>query len=68
MDEGLVGHAGDKCSNDVGIYDVGELTALFGELADVLSKGFTCFLFVGLEVPGVSRAHVSASEVPQRCI
>jgi len=60
----LASGAGNEGSDDVGIRDVGELGALFGESPDEVSEGLIGLLPATPEVPGVPRAHVSALEVP----
>ena len=58
--------AGNKGSDDVGVRDVGELGALFGESPDEISEGLVWLLPAAPEIPGVPRAHVCALEVPDK--
>jgi len=60
----LAGGTADEGSDDVEVCDVGELGALLGESPDEVSEGLIGLLPAGPEVPGVSRAHVCALEVP----
>ena len=60
----LASGAGDERSDDVGVRDVGELGALFGETRDEVLERLVRLLPATPEVPGVSRAHVCALEVP----
>ena len=60
----LAGGTGDEGSDDVGVGDVGELGALFGESPNEVSEGLIRLLLAAPEVLGVSRAHVCALEVP----
>ena len=59
----LPGGTGDEGSDDVGVCDVEELSALLGESPDEVSEGLIGLLTVAPEVPGVPRAHVCALEV-----
>ena len=62
----LAGGTGNEGSDDVGVRDVGELSALFGESPDEVSEGLIGLLPAAPEVPGVPRAHVRALEVPDK--
>jgi len=62
----LAGGTGDEGSDDIGVGDVGELGALFGEPPDEVSEGFIRLLPAAPEVSGVPRAHVCALEVPDK--
>jgi len=60
----LAGGTGNEGSDNVGVGDVGELGALFGEPPDEVSEGLIRLLPAAPEVPGVPRAYVCALEVP----
>jgi hypothetical protein len=64
MDQGLVGSPRQERADDVGISDVGQLIALFGETSDVVTEGLVRLLSTVLEVPRVLKARVSALKVP----
>ena len=59
----LTGGADDEGSDDVRVYDVGELDALFRETSDEISERFIRLLPAAPEVLGIPRAHVCAMEV-----
>ena len=54
MDERLTGHAIDEGVDRVGIGDVGELIAIFGEAFDVLPEGLIGPLPIVIEVSRVT--------------
>jgi hypothetical protein len=60
----LASGAGDERPDDVGLYDVGELGALLGEMPDEVSERLVRLLPIAPNVLGVSRAHVCALKVP----
>jgi len=60
----LAGGADDEGPDDVGVCDVGKLSALLGESPDEVSEGLIGILPAAPEVLGVSRTHVCALEVP----
>jgi hypothetical protein len=64
MNQGLVGSPRQERADDVGINDVGQLIALLGETANVVTEGLIWLLPIVLEVPRVPRAHVGALKVP----
>jgi hypothetical protein len=64
MHQLLAGGAGNEGPDDVGVCDVGELGALFGESPDEISEGLIRLLPTAPEVPGISKTHVCALEIP----
>jgi len=58
--------ARNEGSDDIGVRDVGELSALFGESPDEVSERLIELLPTAPEVLGVPRAHVCALEVPDK--
>jgi hypothetical protein len=64
VNQGLVGSPGQEHADDVGINDVGQLIALLGETANVVTQGLIWLLSTVLEVPRVPRARVGALKVP----
>jgi hypothetical protein len=63
-DQLFTGGTKEEGHDDVGVGDVGELGALFGEMPDVILEGFTRLLFAALEIPRVARTHVGSFKVP----
>ena len=59
----LASGAGNEGSDNIGVGDVGELGALFGESCDEISERLIRLLLAAPEVPGISGAHVCALEV-----
>jgi hypothetical protein len=51
LDQLFVGGTREEGHDDVGVGDVGELGALFGETPDVIPEGFTRLLFAASEIP-----------------
>ena len=51
-----------KGTNDFGVLDARELSALLGEAPDVVSQGLVRLLTTPSKIPGVPRAHVCALE------
>ena len=64
MDECFISHAIDECSDHVRIHDIGKLIALLGKAVDVLAQSLSRFLLAGLEILGISWAHICALKVP----
>ena len=62
----FAGGTGNEGSDHIGISDIGEFGALFGESPDEVSEGLIGLLPAAPEVPGVPRAHVCALEVPNK--
>jgi len=62
----LTGGAGDEGPDDVGVCDVGELGALLGESLDEILEGLIRLLPTTPKVPGISKTHVCALEVPDK--
>jgi hypothetical protein len=60
----FAGGTREEGHDDVGVGDVGELGALFGETPDVIPEGFTQLLFAASEIPRVAGAHVGSFKVP----
>ena len=52
-----------KGTNDFGVLDAGELSALFGEASDVIPQGLIGLLTARSEIPRVPRMHIRALEV-----
>jgi hypothetical protein len=63
-DQLLAGGSREKSHDDVGVGDIGKLSALFGEMPDIVMEGLTRLLFTTPAVPRVTRTHVSPIEVP----
>jgi hypothetical protein len=54
----------EKSHDDVGVGDVGELSALFGETSDIVTEGLARLLFTVPEVLRVAGAYIGPLEVP----
>ena len=52
-----------KGTDDVGVGDAGELSALLGETTNVVAQGLVGLLMAPLEIPRIPRMHVRALEV-----
>ena len=52
-----------KGTNDFGVLDAGELSALLGEASDVISQGLIRLLTAPSEIPRVAETHVCALEI-----
>jgi hypothetical protein len=50
-DQLFAGGTREEGHDDVGVGDVGELGALFGETPDIIPEGFTQLLFTASEIP-----------------
>jgi hypothetical protein len=50
-DQLFAGGTREEVHDDVGVGDVGELGALFGETPDVIPEGFTRLLFAASKIP-----------------
>jgi hypothetical protein len=66
MHQGLAGHAGPECRDDVGVTDLRELMALPREAPNVFPRGFVWLLLATLHVPGVAGSHVCALELAHK--
>ena len=55
-----------KGTNDFGVHDTRELSALLGEASDVVSQGLVRLLMTPSKIPGLLRAHVCALEVSHK--
>jgi hypothetical protein len=64
LDQLFAGGSREKSHDDVGVGDIGKLSALFGETLDIVMEGLIRLLFTTPEVPRVTRAHVGPLEVP----
>jgi hypothetical protein len=64
VDKLFTGGSHEECPNDIDISHVGQLSALSREALNVLTESFIRFLAVAPEVLGVTRANISALEVP----
>jgi hypothetical protein len=64
VDELLAGGSCEERPNDIGVSHVGQLSALSGEALNVLTESFIQLLAEAPEVLGISRADISALEVP----
>jgi hypothetical protein len=51
LDQFFAGGTREEGHDDVGVSDVGKLSALFGETPDVVPEGLTRLLFAASEVP-----------------
>jgi hypothetical protein len=63
-DQLFAGGTREEGHDDVGVGDVRELSALFGETTDVIPEGFTRLLFVASEIPRVAGVDVGSFKVP----
>jgi hypothetical protein len=54
----------EKSYDDIGVGDVGKLSALFGETSNIVMEGLVWLLFTASEVPRVTRAYIGPLEVP----
>jgi hypothetical protein len=63
MHQSLERRALEEGIDDPDVSDAGELSALLGEVSDVVTQGFVGLLLAPSEIPGVPRVHVSALEV-----
>ena len=63
MDQGLAGHPGEECADDIHVDDIREGVASLGEPTDVIPYGLTDLLLESLEVPGVIRADIRPLEI-----
>ena len=63
VDQGLAGHPGEECTDDVRVDDIREGVASLGEPVDVIPQGLTGLLMAALEVLGVSRADIRPLEI-----
>ena len=64
MDQGLAGHPGEECTDDVRVDDIREGVTSLRKPTDVVLQGLAGLLLTSLEVPGVSRADVRPLEIP----
>jgi hypothetical protein len=64
VDELLTGGSHEECLDDIVISHVGQLSALPGQASNVLTKNFIWLLVAAPEVLGISKADISAWEVP----
>ena len=64
MDECFIGRARDEHPDHIRVHDIKKLIALLGKAVNVLTQSLSCFLLVGLEILGISRAHVCALKIP----
>ena len=62
----LAGGAGNEGSDDVRVCDVGELGALLGESPNEVSERLVRLLPAAPEIPGISKTHICALEVPDK--
>jgi hypothetical protein len=51
LDQLFVGGTREEGHDDIGVGDVGELSALLGETPDVIPEGFAQLLFAASEIP-----------------
>ena len=63
VDQGLAGHPGEECADDIHVDDIREGVASLGEPTDVIPYGLTDLLLESLEVPGVIRADIRPLEI-----
>jgi hypothetical protein len=63
VNQDLIGSPGQERADEVGISDIGQLIALFGETSDVVMEELTWLLPIVLEVLGVPRVCVGALKV-----
>ena len=64
VDQGLIGHPREECTDDIYVDDIREGVASLREPADVTPQGLTGLLLAALEVPGVTRVDIRPLEVP----
>ena len=55
-----------KGTNDFGVIDARELSALLGEMPDVISQGLVKLLTAPSKIPRVARTHVRALEIAHK--
>jgi hypothetical protein len=67
-DQIAAGGISEEHSDDVGVSDVGELSALLGEPVNVFAKAFVLLLPATPEIPRVPGAYVYALEVPPKSL
>jgi hypothetical protein len=63
-DQLLASGSREKSHDDVGVGDVGKLSALFEEMSDIVMEGLARLLFTASEVPRVIGAYIGPLEVP----
>ena len=63
VDQGLVVHPREECTDDVCVDDIREGVASLGKPSDVIPQGLVGLLLIALEVLGVSRADVRPLEI-----
>jgi hypothetical protein len=63
-DQLLASGSREKSHDDVGVSDVGKLSALFGGTSDIVVEGLARLLFIASEVPRVTGAYIGPLEVP----
>jgi hypothetical protein len=63
-DKLLASGSREESHDDVGVGDVGKLSALFGETPDIVTERLVQLLFTTPEVPRVAEVHVGPLEVP----
>jgi hypothetical protein len=64
LDQLFAGSSRKKSHDDVGVGDVGKLSALFGETPDIVTEGLVRLLFIAPEVPRVVGVYIGPLEVP----
>jgi hypothetical protein len=63
-DKLLASGSREESHDDVGVSDVGKVSALFGETPDIAMERLVQLQLTTLEVPRVTEAHVGPLEVP----
>ena len=63
MHQSLARRALEEGIDDPDVSDAGELSALLGEVSDVVAQGFVGLLLAPSEIPGIPRARVGGLEV-----
>ena len=58
VDQGLLGHPGEECTDDIRFDNIREGVASLGEPTDVILQGLARLLLAALEVLGVSRVDI----------
>jgi hypothetical protein len=66
MDQLLVGGSREERSDDIGVSNIGQLSALLGEASNVLIESLIRLLVAAPKVLGVARAHIGSLEVPHK--
>ena len=64
MDQGLAGHPGEECADDVRVNNIRVGVASLRKSMDVILQGLAGLLLAALEVPRFPRVDIRPLEVP----